>query len=452
VSRWSATAILGVVAVTGLPAAAAELSPQDFAYEVPIATPGSGAAYRLPIPLEIYRNVAHEDLSDVRVFNARGEVVPYEIETPAPRPVARTPGQSLPLFPLRGEARVVLDGLRISVQSQGTAVNVLAGQGTTEPPAVTSYVIDARDLSLSLSALELHWPGGAPDFAGHLRVESSDDLAVWRLVRGDAPVVSLHAGGAQLTQSRVEFSAARAKFWRLTWIGKPAPFELSSVTADAAAAPPEAERMTLTVTATAGDQKLREFFFDLGSRLPVNQVNVVLPEPNSVVKLQLLSRAHPADTWRELTQAEFFRVQTGSSERRNDPISIAANSDRYWSARVMPADAPSSAGTPKLQVSWDQQDLVFLARGPGPYLLAYGSGQATAAATALAPLLKGVTVQDASLGAVRLAAGPARLESPRVVPWKRLILWSVLAAGIVLLAWMAYRLSRELARTSAPKS
>jgi hypothetical protein len=178
----------------------------------------------------------------------------------------------------------------------------------------------------------------------------------------------------------------------------------------------------------------------------------VLPVVNSVVKLQLLSRAHSADTWRELTQAEFFRVQTGSSERRNDPIRIATNSDRYWSARVTPADAPGGAGTLKLQVSWDQQDLVFLARGQGPYLLAYGSGQATAAATVLAPLLKGVTVQDASLGAVRLAAGPARLESPRVVPGKRLFLWSVLAAGIVLLAWMAYRLSRELSRASASKS
>jgi hypothetical protein len=328
---------------------------------------------------------------------------------------------------------------------------VQTAQGSTQALAVTSYVIDARDRSLPLSALELHWPDGAPDFSGRLRVESSDDLAVWRIVRGDAPIVSLRASGAQLIQSRVEFPAAKAKFWRLTWLGKPAPFQLSSVTAVPAAAPPQAERVTLTVAAIPGDQNHREFLFDLGARFPVNQVDIELPEANSVLRLQLLSRAHSTDSWRELTQAEFFRVQTGSSERRNDPIRVTTNSDRYWLARVTPADAAGSAGALKLQVSWDQQDLVFLARGQGPYVLAYGYDRAAAASTALTLLLKDVTVQQASLGSVRLAGGPGRLESPRVVPWKRLILWSVLAGGIVLLAWMAYRLSRELSGTQASK-
>ena len=450
-TRSPVAVLVGLLAASALPATASELSPQDFAYEVLLVTPGSATAYRVSVPLDVYRNVAHEDLRDVRVFNARGEVVPYELETPEPRLAARPRGPSLPLFPLRGEARVALDGLRISVQSQGTTVNVETAHGATQALAVTSYVIDARELSLPLSALELRWPDGAPDFSGNLRVESSDDLAAWRLVRGDAPIVSLRAGSAHLTQSRVEFPAAKAKFWRLTWLGTPAPFELSSVTADPAAAPPQAERETLTVAATPGDQEHREFLFDLGARLPVNQVNIELPEPNSVLRLRLLSRAHPTDSWRELTQAEFFRVQTGSSERHNDPISITRNSDRYWLARVTAPDAARGAGAPKLQVSWDRQDLVFLARGEGPYVLAYGYGQAAAASTALTPLLKGVIVQEASLGTVRLAGGPTRLESPRVVPWKRLILWLVLAAGIVLLAWMAYSLSRELSRTPASK-
>jgi len=183
----------------------------------------------------------------------------------------------------------------------------------------------------------------------------------------------------------------------------------------------------------------------------VSQVNIELPEPNSVMRLQLLSRANSTDNWRELTQAEFFRVQTGASERRNNPINIVTNADRYWLARVTPPDAATSAGTPKLQVSWNQQDLIFLARGQGPYVLAYGNGQATAGSTALAPLLKGVTVQEASLGSARVAGGPARLEPARVVPWRRLILWSVLGVGIVLLAWMAYRLSRELSQTPVSK-
>jgi Protein of unknown function (DUF3999) len=440
---------LGIFAAAPLLAAAAELSLQDFAYEMPITTTGSSSAYRISIPLDVYRNVAHEDLRDIRVFNGRAEVVPYELETSEPKPVTRSQGPSLPLFPLRADARVALDGLRISVQSQGAAVNVQTDERSTEPRAIASYVIDARDISLPLSALQLHWPDNASDFSGSLRVESSDDLSFWRLARSDAPVLSLHGSGAQLVQSRVEFPTAKAKFWRLTWIGKSAPFELSSVSADTAVGPPRTERMRLTVGATSGDDKHREFSFDLGTRLPVNQVNVELPEPNSVAKLQLLSRAHSSDAWRPIAEAEFFRVQRGTSERRNEPINIATNSDRYWLARVTPPGAAISGAAPKFQAAWDAQDLVFLARGNGPFLLAYGDGSAEAAGSALGPLLTGLTVQQAELGARRLAGGRARLQPARVVPWKMVILWSTLGLGVVLLAWMAYRLSREVSRTPA---
>jgi hypothetical protein len=347
---------------------------------------------------------------------------------------------------------VKLDGLQISVESQGAAVRVQADHQSTVPPPITSYVVDARALTLPLSALQLNWPGSAPDFSGSLRVESSDDLAVWQLLKSGSPVVNLHADGAQLVQSRVEFPATKAKFWRLGWVGKPAPFELSSVTADTAVGSPQVERVNLTVPAISRDDKRREFSFDLGARLPVSQISIELPESNSVAKLQILSRAHPTDTWRQVTEGDFFRVQGGASERTNDPITIATDFDRFWLARLTPPDTAIGNAAPKLQVAWNARDLVFLARGSGPFVLAYGNGSAATASSDLSRLLKGVSVQRAELGTPRSAGGPARLQpAPRVVPWKMVILWSTLGVGIMLLGWMAYRLSREISRAPAPK-
>jgi hypothetical protein len=432
--------------------AAGDPSLQDFAYAIPITTRGSASAYRIAIPLDVYRNVAHEDLRDIRVFNARGEGVPYELQDAPPKPVIQSQGPSLPIFPLRADARVKLDGLQISVESQGAAVRVQADHQSTVPPPITSYVVDARALTLPLSALQLNWPGSAADFSGSLRVESSDDLAVWHLLKSGSPVVNLHADGAQLVQSRVEFPATKAKFWRLGWVGKPAPFELSSVTADTAVGPPQVERVNLTVPAISRDDKRREFSFDLGARLPVSQISIELPESNSVAKLQILSRAHPTDTWRQVTEGDFFRVQGGASERTNDPITIATDFDRFWLARLTPPDTAIGNAAPKLQVAWNARDLVFLARGSGPFVLAYGNGSAAAASSDLSLLLKGVSVQQAELGTPRSAGGPARLQpAPRVVPWKMVILWSTLGVGIMLLGWMAYRLSREISRAPAPK-
>ena len=424
---------------------AADLTPQDFAYGMQITTPAQAAAYRVAVPLEVYRNVVHEDLSDLRVFNARGEVVPYELQQSQPKAVARSEGPSMPLFPLRGDSRVRLDGVRVTIQSEGTAVNVQAGAATADRQAITSYVVDAREVTLPLHALQLHWPDDAGEFSGNIRVESSDDLGSWRTVRAGTAVINLRTTTARLVQSRLEIPATMSKFWRLTWIGKSAPFELTTVTADTTPDGRDAERASVTVPGTPVNDERREYSFDLGARLPVNQVNVELPESNSVAQIQLLSRAHSTDAWRPITRGEFYRVRKTGSERRNDAIRIATNSDRHWLARLDQPNGAIGDGPPKLEATWNAEDVVFLARGSGPFLLAYGNGSAGAANASLASLLSGVNVLRAELGAPRSLGGSERLQpAPRVFPWKMTVLWAVLAAGVMLLAGMAYRLSREL--------
>lgn len=428
--------------------AGTELTPRDFAYVMPVSTPVVAAAYSATLPLDVWRGSAHPDLRDIRVFNGRGALVPYEL-----RPLQVTAGSppqapALPLFPLPMDARVTLDGVRISVESRGTAVDVHTGAAQPAAARTASYLIDARALAQPLDGFRLHWANGAADFTGSLRVEASDDLAAWRLIEAGAPIVNLTAGSAQLVQSRIVFPSTRAKFWRMTWTGRSAPFALSTVTADTADAPP-VQRLSVSVPPQSWDERRHEFAFDLGTGLPVEQLDVELPEANNVLRLQILSRASTGDPWRAVTAGEFFRIQEGGGERRNEPLTVSPDSDRYWLVRLERPDAALGAAPPRLRVAWQKRELVFLARGSGPFLLAYGDAALEAAATPLDDLLSQLTLQPAVLGAARVSGGPARLvPPPRTLPWRMLVLWSVLAAGVLLLGWMALRLSRELARSS----
>jgi hypothetical protein len=443
---WIALPLLAATVASW--AADSEVSPKDFAYGMGITVPAPAAAYRVAIPLEIYQKIVHEDLSDLRVFNARGEVVPHEIQQPQPEPAPRPPEPSLPLFPLRGDARAALDGVRVTVQSQGTAVHVQAGAAAAESQAINGYVLDARELTLPVLALKLHWPDGEPEFSGAIRVESSDDLGSWHLVRSDAPVVNLRTGDAELVQDRLELPPTKAKFWRLAWVGRSAPFELASVTADLTSDRQDSEHATLIVAGNPVNDQSPEYSFDLGARLPTTRINIELPESNSVGKIQLFSRARATDAWRPITHGEFYRVQSTSSERRNEGISIPRNPDRYWLARLDPSTGPIGKGAPKLEVTWNAEDVAFLARGGGPYLLAYGNSSAVSGNASLSSLLSGVAVLRARLEAPRPLGGSARLlPPPRAFPWKLAILWVVLGLAVALLAWMAYRLSRELKKS-----
>jgi hypothetical protein len=208
------------------------------------------------------------------------------------------------------------------------------------------------------------------------------------------------------------------------------------------------QRLSVTVPAQSWDESRHEFAFDLGSGFPVQQVDVELPEANSVVRLQILSPAARNDPWRPVTGGEFFRIQNGGAERRNDPVAVLVNCDRYWLVRLEQPQMTLGAAAPRLRVSWEKRELLFLARGSGPFLLAYGDSAAEAASTPLDALLGHVTLQPAALGPARVSGGPERLAPPpRALPWRMVILCSVLAAGVLLLGWMALRLSRELART-----
>jgi hypothetical protein len=129
---------------------------------------------------------------------------------------------------------------------------------------------------------------------------------------------------------------------------------------------------------------------------------------------------------------------------------VDRGSDRFWLARqIQPAGPIADL---KLQATWGAMEIVFLAQGSGPFLLAYGNGSADSSSVALDPLIKGVIVVQAQTGGSYVLGGADRLRlAPRTVPWRMTILWSALGLGVVLLAWMAYRLSRELGRGTTGK-
>jgi hypothetical protein len=424
---------------------AADLSPADFAFGMPVATAADAAAYRAALPLGVYQDMVREDLADIRVFNARGEVVPYALIRPSARTLPRGPGTALPLFALRDDSPAAADAVRVTIDSP-TAAFKLQTQGTIAATgAIKQYILDGRPLSAPVAALELAWPDEAADFTGRLRIDASDDFAVWRTLAEAAPIANLHANGRQLVNNRVELAASRAKYWRLSWIGKGAPFALTAVVAEPADSRVEVERSTLEVAGSARGGAPGEYEFDVGARLPIERINLGLPELNTVVAVELQSRRHPQDPWRHVASRQFYRINTADGELRNEPIDIATDSDRHWRARTQDRSGASAANPLRLQVQWTPSDVVFLARGAGPFMVAYGSALAPAAETDLSAMPTAVTVMRATLGARLELGGPARLAAPAAeFPWKRAVLWAVLAIGVCLLAWMAYRLSKDI--------
>ena len=462
-------------------AQAAEVAPSDFAFGMKVVASGEAAGYRVALPIAVYQRAVHADLSDVRVFNGRGEVVPFTIERPSQTDAhpSATP-TTLPVFTLRGDPATALDAVRVTLAAGRTTVNVVPPSTTPASGAIRSYLVDARALDGAVAALQTGWSDDALDFAGRLQVETSDDLDEWRTVVAAAPIANLHAGDAKLIERRVELPATRAKFWRLTWTQEAAPFEITMVDAELAQGPVEAERSWLDVAgkpiesietdrsrrdreraerersarddredveAQPGRSRSGEYTFDLGAQLPIDRVNFELPERNTIVEVTLFSRARQGDEWRLIVSSGFYRLLGSGSDLINGPVSIGPNANRYWRARVDTRGGGLGSGVPKLRVGWQPHDVVFLARGGGPFTLAYGSADAEPGAAGFPALPKGTNVQRAKLAESETLGGEARL-TPRPESLdlfsKTFILWGVLAVGVGLLTLMALRLLKEM--------
>ena len=448
-----------VLAAGATSVAASELTPADFAYGQPVIAPEAATAYRIALPLELYRSSVRPDLGDVRVFNALGEMVPYSLQRPALEKLQSLPSVKLPLFPLTGDKSTSPNAIRVTIESGHGAVNVET-QGTAQGTQVSaSYILDARAIARPLAALTLDWPVDAAEFAGRLRIETSDDLSSWSLVSSGAAIANLGTGANRLIERRVEFSPVQAKYWRLAWADRSAPFALTDAQGEPAQDRVELARATLMLSAQVDARTPGDFLFDTAARLPVDRVAIELPETNTVVQAEILSRDQPQQAWRTVTRRGFYRVTTaGLTSARTEIASgwvpIGMNTDRYWLVRIDRAGAGLGIGAPRLTLGWVPHELIFLARGAGPFQLAYGSVSATTGEVSVNSILPGLTVGGdstyrvkvvaATLGPQESLGGEARRSAPPPpIPWKLIALWCSLALAVAVLGFMAIRLTRE---------
>lgn len=390
----------------------------DFAWGMEFGTEGNAAAFRATLPAEVYRGVTSGELLDVAVFNGRGEMVPHVLASAFDPFVSTSAVLSFPVFPLRGNDRAVMEALRVTIESEGGKLDLAlpeergsASVGGGEP-LVSGYIVDGRAQE-SISAFELGWADDAPEFAGRLRVEGSDTLGGWRTLVDAAPIANLRAGEARLIERLIDMRSAGAKYWRLTWVGPRAPFEITSVKAHPGGGGPELRRTSLVLEGRAVPGKTGEFEFDTGGYFPVDHVNLQLPELNSVIEVSLLTRTSASKPWRPVTDgAGFYRLQGTDGELVNGDVRVYSRSDRYWLVRVNTGRSAMGSDVPKLKIAWPSHEVVFLARGPGPFMLAYGNGALNAPAGRIASIPKGARILDASLEGRQTLGGESRLASP----------------------------------------
>lgn len=440
--------------------AAAPLQPDDFAYGMTLQGDGAGALYGFDLPEEVYRHTMRADLGDVRIFNAAGEVVPHLLRQETARQEVRQSAM-LPFYPLladevgsKGETT-----LRI-VPGEGGAVIDLRSQSAPAPNdrRISSYIIDASALKQPIRRLKLQWQADQITFVSTVVVEQSSDLNQWRPLTSGS-LAQLIYGNDRLQRNQLTLPAAHEAYLRISWPMGGKGVTLLSVAAEIAQPGAEAELKWSEATSRAADGTPGRYEFEVNGHYPVQRLQVVLPQENTMVKATLSSSSAPdSNRWQVRYQGILYSLLHEGSRIESGELKIALSNDRYWRLDVAQEGGGIGAGHPVLKLGWQPHRAIFVARGAAPFTLAFGSARAE-------PLTKdqglggwlnsqpgngsadSLDIKPIAPAALQVLGGEQMLRPPPPpLPWKTWLLWAVLVAGVVAMLGMARTLYRQMNR------
>jgi len=429
----------------------AQASRTDFARGAEIRTEQGGSLFRVLLPDDVYDTSTRGDLGDIRVLNAAGETVPHTLRE-VPRPgVREAEWRAVPSFPMTETQSGIAARTHVRVGADGTVLDVTNDKAPGR--ATTAYLIDASAIDEPVARIALTWeaaPGTA--FLVPVSVVASDDLSHWRTVVSASALAQLQRDAYTLTQNEIELAGAgdRAKYFRVTW-----PKELSAVALKSVRVRPPSsivEREThWRMLSAERVEPAAMAHYQTRAYLPIEYVNLEFADATDAASVTVRSRPEPSAAWVSRYTGLFYALQGTTGVIHSADVRIDVTRERYWSVETTREGGWKQNRAPRLKVGWHPHELLFVARGAGPYTLAYGSGRVGPADAPVDELLatldsavRAKQVREATLGSSQTLGGADALKpAPAPIPWKRVVLWGVLIVVVAALALMAARLFKE---------
>jgi hypothetical protein len=390
------------------------------------------------------------------MFNAKGEALPIAFvgdREPVPEAATIIPMQ---IFPVAAEERPDSPQGSVDVQvksdANGTIVSVQGRTAGKPAPARTAaWIVDATRAGDSpVGRLVFSWNVQPGTEVVKVDVEASDDLKSWHRIASRAPLMHLERDGMTLEQNVVDLNGQKVKYLRIT--GEPAQFELQKVNAISMRMMARDPFATRVVDGSIGTQP-GEYFFDLGARLPVQRARIILPT-NTVAPFTLSTREDDKMPWRRVMSGTFYNlVRDGATfESREQPVNSMPMRNLMAQRDLR---SPPLMSPPKLEVHWIPAQIVFVARGEGPYHLEFGQREAKSSILAVNQLIPDYK-SYAEWKVPEARVGDVKANGPPEPAWRAAIgdtnprkvaLWSILVVAVLVLAGMAWRLSKQIPRS-----
>jgi hypothetical protein len=453
-------------ALASCPVASADVvSPSDFAWRGQLVVPAGTSLARVALPVDALLRLQGSAAQDVRVFNAAGDVVPFAIlrrsDVEGNAPLKRTgPYPAHALFTNTTPGKPTGGAVEVRIDAHGaTSAWVRWGGGAGQtPPAgaqpLNAALFDMREEKNPLAALEV---AGAlpPNVLVNLELASSENLQDWTPVPVKGPLFHFEGVDAPHNTTLVlqQTWQPRGRYLRLRWPGQDG-VSVTSITGQLAADRTQPAPLRAALPAGLADGKAG-LSWTLPFATPITALQLQAVQDNTLVPVRIAGRMDAAQPWRNLASTVVFRLDSVGTGAVNAPVTMPATPLRALRVEASNGLALPAGGL-QATVEFAPVQLAFVASGTGPFTLAVGRANTPAAAVdaslfgAVSPA-KLAELPLATVDALQTdapSAVPAWMAAwlPAGVPWRSVLLWGVLLAGVLVLGGVAVSLLRQLNR------
>ncbi|MCH8621735.1 DUF3999 family protein [Undibacterium sp. TS12] len=441
-----------------------------------ISVTGSGPYYQLDIPATIYPGSLQPDLSDVRVRNATGDLLPFAW-TDTDSESVQLESKTVNLLPLKDNQSSSISSF--TQKHDGSLVLISTVKIDRQNP-VPAWILDVSQVKGGLLQARFKLADKAEGMFG-FSLESSADLKNWQTVSNNEQLVQLRHNGALVQTLDVALHHVEAHYLRLRWNNPEYAPWIESVTIDSQQQIyiPPALQWSKAISVKSCSTNYCDY--DVPGNTPINSLRILNSESNTLARVSVLGqlaavspgssyhhrhsplyplhvlrhqrRAVEAQSGREvwLNETLVYRISQPNGEAKSPDLLM--DGATYQGLRLQTDGPVSMLGKvpPSIQIASLPRRLVFLARGDGPYSLEWGAPVKDGAAASLRTLMPHMdlaTLAKTDAAKVEIAEYVATKPQKNIEPipakehkpW----LWAALAAGLALLGAMVWSLLKNM--------
>ena len=410
--------------------------PELFAGQMKM-TGSQGDLMQLELPANVYEHVERTDLGDIRVFDSSGTMVPFAIRKPIEVARSILPA-NVPFFKWTPENAETLPGRTdIQIDAAGAVVKV-ASQNNQTAHKSNTFLLDLSEMPYTPQRLKLNLQDKGKDFNSSAQIQYSNDLASWRTY-DTKQTIAYFAGANTEAKYTLNIPSDNARYLLLT-LGENSPPLLGVQTEFSSKVMPGKIKTSLFQGIKSEDGLSVEY--NTNGYYPIVAVDFILPQADSM-PIELKNRISEHAPWAFKSKEIIYRFKEDAAGkvRKNKSFEIASRAP-HWQIKAT-GDLPFAA-VPEMKIVWEPYQVVWLARGTGPWILAYGNSD-------YGPVYDNYLSEANDQKPLPASVSGEESYTPRAVPaeevtpaYQQWILWGVLILAVIILSLLAYSMARSM--------